>query len=208
MSSNSGATSPITGAGYKIHVIGNSAVGKSSIINRYMKDSFNTDFITTVGVDYSFKDITIDGQNVRVEVTDTAGQERYRAIAKAYLRNLDGILIVFDVTIMSSFKDIRMWMKQIEENSPEGVPKVLVGNKVDLPERQVTKEEAENFAESVEIPYIEVSAKENININETFEKIARLIMKKKSEPVKEENEKQEAEIVEIGKKTKEDKKCC
>ena len=112
----------------------------------------------------------IEGKIIKVQIWDTAGHERFRSITYSYYRGANAIIIVFDITDKKSFLSITEWLKQIEKHAKENVFKFLVGNKSDLAEeRKVTFEEAKEYADKHDLPYIETSAKEGININELFE---------------------------------------
>ena len=133
----------------KILIIGEGAVGKSCLLLRYTDDSFENIFMPTVGVDYKTKIIDIDNTRVKLQIWDTAGQEKFRAITKAYYRGAHGILIVFDISRRDTFNQITEWINSIKEVD-QTIDLIIVGNKCDL-EREVTKEEDEEFANQDEI---------------------------------------------------------
>ena len=155
---------------FKVLLLGDSDVGKSSLILRYTEETFNSKLVNSIGVDFKMKKKEIDGKIIKVQIWDTAGHERFRSITYSYYRGANAIIIVFDITDKKSFLSITEWLKQIEKHAKENVFKFLVGNKSDLAEeRKVTFEEAKEYADKHDLPYIETSAKEGININELFE---------------------------------------
>ena len=154
-------------------VIGESKVGKTSLIKRYTQDKFAGIYLTTVGVDFQDKVIQINDKKIRLQIWDTAGQERFRNIAKNYFHSSDGFLLVYDITDLNSLNSLNYWIEQIKANAPENTKSVLVGNKSDLEkERKVSKEEGEEFAKKHNIKFYESSAKEGFNVNEIFEYLA------------------------------------
>lgn len=154
----------------KILVIGESAVGKSALLLRYIDNTFTQTFMTTIGVDFKNKVIDIEGNVVKLQIWDTAGQEKFRAITKAYYRGAHGILVVFDISNLESFHRTNIWLDSIRNESSD-IEVMLIGNKADL-ERKVSEEEARGLAEKYEIPYYETSAKEDKGVTEAFEKLA------------------------------------
>ena len=155
---------------FKVLLLGDSDVGKSSLILRYTEETFNSKLVNSIGVDFKMKKKEIDGKVIKVQIWDTAGHERFRAITYSYYRGANAIIIVFDLSDKKSFISITEWLKQIEKHAKENVFKFLVGNKSDLvEERKVTFKEAKDYADEHDLPYIETSAKEGININELFE---------------------------------------
>ena len=155
---------------FKVLLLGDSDVGKSSLILRYTEETFNSKLVNSIGVDFKMKKKEIDGKIIKVQIWDTAGHERFRSITYSYYRGANAIIIVFDLSDKKSFISITEWLKQIEKHAKENVFKFLVGNKSDLvDERQVSYEEAKQYADEHDLPYIETSAKEGININELFD---------------------------------------
>ena len=158
---------------FKIMVIGESKVGKTSLIKRYTQDKFAGIYLTTVGVDFQDKVIQIEDKKIRLQIWDTAGQERFRNIAKNYFHSSDGFLLVYDITDLNSLNSLNYWIEQIKANAPENTKRIIVGNKSDLEnERKVSKEEGEEFAKKHNIKFYESSAKEGFNVNEVFEYLA------------------------------------
>lgn len=158
----------------KLLLIGDSSVGKSSLLLRFAEDSFSHTFISTIGVDFKTRTIDIDGEQVKLSIWDTAGQERFRTITAAYYRGANGIVLVYDITSESSFNSIRGWIRNIEEHASENVCKILVGNKADMEDRRVvTKEQGQQLASEFKIQFFETSAKADINVEEAFVSIAK-----------------------------------
>jgi len=164
----------------KLLLIGDSGVGKSCLLCRYSDDVFNSNFITTIGIDFKIRTIELDGAKIKLQIWDTAGQERFRTITQAYYRGAMGILLVYDVTDDKSFNNIRTWMRNIEQHANEQVVKILLGNKCDMPDKKmVTYEQGADLAKEFSIQFYETSAKTNVNVEEAFTAIARAIKDKK-----------------------------
>ncbi|KAK6101395.1 Uncharacterized protein BM_BM6601 [Brugia malayi] len=164
---------------FKLLIIGDSGVGKSSLLLRFADNTFSPNYITTIGVDFKIRTVTINGQRVKLQIWDTAGQERFRTITSTYYRGTHGVIVVYEVTSGDSFSNVKRWLHEIDTNC-ENVQKVLVGNKADDPERRVVLEvDARRFAETMKIPFFETSAKENINVEEMFNCITRLVLEAK-----------------------------
>ena len=162
---------------YKILLIGNSSVGKSSIFNRYVDNCYSDLSVSTIGVDFKIKTLKINNKIIKLQIWDTNGQERFKAITNSYYRNSHGIIVVFDITDRKSFTGLRNWLNDADRYS-ENTCKILVGNKSDLHDnREVTYEEAKEFADAKELIYIEVSAKKTINIDSIFETLTTDLVK-------------------------------
>ncbi|KAL9048567.1 MAG: hypothetical protein Q9162_007651 [Coniocarpon cinnabarinum] len=163
----------------KLLLIGDSGVGKSCCLLRFSEDSFTPSFITTIGIDFKIRTIELDGKRVKLQIWDTAGQERFRTITTAYYRGAMGILLVYDVTDERSFQNIRQWFSNVEQHATEGVNKILIGNKCDWEEkRAVSTEDGQALANELGIPFMEVSAKSNINVENAFFQLASAIKKR------------------------------
>ena len=189
---------------YKIMVLGESKVGKTSLIKRYTKDQFGGVYLTTVGMDFQDKIIEIEDKKVRLQVWDTAGQERFRNVTKSYFQSSQGLLVVYDITDKESFEKINFWMENIKKNAPENVKLILVGNKCDLAnERKVTIEDGENKARNYNIKFFESSAKDGTNVNELFFYLANEIYQ--DEKTKGKDNKK---TMQLNANQKEKKKCC
>ena len=151
---------------YKLIVIGDSETGKSSLSQRIAIDSFNPTHRRTIGVEFLSREIKISGKIIKLQIWDTAGSDRYRSITKAYYKGSKIIFLVYDVTNLNSFKNIKNWMKDIEDFKKEKVYIVLVGNKCDSLDRVITEEEGINLAKEYKIDFFETSAKNYKNIFE------------------------------------------
>ncbi|KAI5845631.1 ras family-domain-containing protein [Morchella snyderi] len=163
----------------KLLLIGDSGVGKSCCLLRFSEDSFTPSFITTIGIDFKIRTIELDGKRVKLQIWDTAGQERFRTITTAYYRGAMGILLVYDVTDERSFDNIRTWFSNVEQHATEGVNKILIGNKCDWEEKRVVStERGQQLADELGIPFMEVSAKSNINVEKAFFELAADIKKR------------------------------
>lgn len=168
----------------KILTIGESAVGKTCILLRFTDNKFMKNHLTTIGIDYKSKTIKVKNMSVKLKIWDTAGQERFRNITQQYYKGADGILLVYDITDRNSFEKVREWMKQIQSNtSKEKVGLILVGNKCDLEERQVSTEEGQALAKEFGILFSETSAYKDVNVNECFENLVSEIISKKEPDV-------------------------
>ena len=157
---------------FYIITLGNSGVGKTSIINRYIKNEFEENKEATLGIKYSYKEIKFNNKDkIILKLMDTAGQERFKALTKSYFKNVDAVLFVFSMDDKDSFETIKDWMELFKNNnSKEDIPKYLVGNKSDL-NMNVEQYLIDEFIKENNIPYMSTSAKENKNIDELFEEI-------------------------------------
>jgi Ras-related protein Rab-1A len=162
---------------FKILLVGNSSVGKSSLFLRFVDDIWNETFVPTIGVDFKIKTIEVEKKNVKLQIWDTAGEERFRTIISSYYKGAHGILLMFDVTDYDSFESLENWLIEIEKNANKSVIKLLIGNKIDLEEnRKVSYNQAKDFADSNGIQYIETSVKLNTNVNQAFWEIGKELM--------------------------------
>ena len=190
---------------FKILLLGDSSVGKTCFLKRYIDDTFQDVYLSTIGFDYKYKCITLkEGKNIKLQIWDTAGQERFRTIAKSYYKGAHGIILMYDVTDQKSFDSIKKWLEQIKEEAPNKVSVLLVANKIDIEKRIITKEDGENIAKSYDLDIYESSAKDNINVSEAFEDLAEKI-NAKYKIMKERGKKLEENVPEM---TKSKKKCC
>ena len=154
-------------------MIGDQAVGKTALLVRYADDDFQEVLLPTIGIDFKIKTIELKGKVVKLQIWDTAGQERFRTITQAYYRGAMGILLIYDVTNTKSWSNVRNWVRNIEGNAPQTVNKILVGNKCDLGSlRQVSTQQGEQLAREYDMKFFETSARQNVNVQETFLKLA------------------------------------
>ena len=163
----------------RVVLLGDSSVGKTAFLNRYFKNTFNENFLSTIGIDDETTFIKVNNDLYKLTVWDTAGQERFRALPKKYYQNADGILLLFDVTNPESFSNIKSWMKDINENTNKSANSsggadssltiYLLGNKVDMTEKRViSKQKADTEAAALGMKYFEISCKLNLNIPEVM----------------------------------------
>jgi len=154
---------------FKLLLIGDSGVGKSCLLLRFADHTYTESYISTIGVDFKIRTIDLDGKTIKLQIWDTAGQERFRTITSSYYRGAHGIIVVYDVTDMESFNNVKQWLAEIERYACEGVNKLLVGNKCDLVQKKVVDYEmAKAFADSLDIPFLETSAKNATNVKKAF----------------------------------------
>jgi len=197
---------------FKLLIIGDSGVGKSSLLVRFADNHFSGNYITTIGVDFKIRTIEIQGERVKLQIWDTAGQERFRTITSTYYRGTHGVIVVYDVTSGESFANVKRWLHEIDQNC-DVVNRILVGNKNDDPERKVVlTEDARRFADQMGIQLFETSAKDNINVEEMFRAITQLVLKSKKDQ-KDRLDDHKGERVKLdGKrptsKTSKNSKCC
>ena len=157
---------------FKLLLIGDSGVGKSCLLLRFADDTYTESYISTIGVDFKIKNVEQDSKNIKLQIWDTAGQERFRTITSSYYRGAHGIIIVYDITDMESFNNVKTWLQEIEKFASDNVNKLLVGNKSDLTsQRQVDTAVAKEFADSLGIPFVETSAKTSTNVEQAFKKM-------------------------------------
>ncbi|EDO08297.2 GTP-binding protein Rab1_ypt1 [Babesia bovis T2Bo] len=162
---------------FKLVLIGDSGVGKSCVLLRFADDTFTDSYITTIGVDFRFRTIEVEGRRVKLQIWDTAGQERFRTITSAYYRGADAIIIVFDITDKLSFENVPSWLQEVEKFAPDGIHKLLIGNKSDQAQaRDVDPSEIQEFSELHSTPYVEISAKSGSNVEEAFVSVARRLV--------------------------------
>jgi len=166
---------------FKLLIIGDSGVGKSSLLVRFADNHFSGNYITTIGVDFKIRTIELHGEKVKLQIWDTAGQERFRTITSTYYRGTHGVIVVYDVTSGESFANVKRWLHEIDANC-DVVNRILVGNKNDDPERKVVlTEDARRFADQMGIRLFETSAKDNINVEEMFRAVTELVLKSKKD---------------------------
>ena len=163
----------------KIITLGDSRVGKTSLIIKYIDNKFTGNYVTTMGFDIKNKQLTLkDGTEAKLMVFDTAGQERFRSLAENYIKKANGVLLVYDISERVSFQNIENWIESIKENC-NGIPTILIGNKSDLnDERKVSFEEGNQKAEEFGCPFYETSCKNGDNVNKCFIELAELVYEK------------------------------
>ena len=154
---------------YKILLLGDSTVGKTCFLLRYVDDSFLDLHMATIGLDYRLKTLILEEQKiVKVQLWDTAGQDKFRAITRNYYKGANGIILIFDVTNVKSYENIKKWINEIKEEISEKVAIVLIGNKIDnVQERKISKEQGDKLASEIGVKFFETSAKTGEGINES-----------------------------------------
>ena len=169
----------------RIVLVGDTSVGKSSLLVRFADDRFDGNYVITIGVEYREKVVqlaappSVAGKSILLSVWDTAGQERFRTITPAYYRRALGVIIVFDLTNRKSFDSVEEWLGSLRDHGDPDVVKVLVGNKLDLEgKRKIKKEEGQRLAEKHNMTYVEVSAKEGVGVDQVFETLTTVIASK------------------------------
>lgn len=154
---------------FKIVLIGDSAVGKSQLLNRFARNEFFFDSKATIGVEFQTRTMTIDNKIIKAQIWDTAGQERYRAVTSSYYRGAVGALLVYDISKRITFEHVDRWLDELRSHSDANIFIMLVGNKSDLKDaRQVTTEEATEFAQRQGVALMETSALESTNVESAF----------------------------------------
>ena len=163
----------------KYIIIGDAAVGKSNLLLRYVHGQFKPEYQLTIGVEFGAKNIEISSKTFRIQIWDTAGQENFRSITRAYYKNSVCALVVYDISSRDSFNNVMSWIEDCKNQSPKTIFIVLVGNKSDLEDkRQVTYEEGKELADKNELLFFESSAKEGTNVEDIFVNSAKEIAKK------------------------------
>ena len=160
-----------------LSILGETKVGKTSICKVFMGIEFNSDTLATIGIEKLYKEMTMsDGNVIKIKLWDTAGQERFRSITLGTIKSSKGVIVVFDVSDEKSFKNLNYWIEQIQ-NENDKMPIVLFGNKCDLEKREVSFEQAKEYADTKQISYFETSAKTKQGLDEGFKKLAEIAYK-------------------------------
>ena len=164
---------------FKFIVIGSSGVGKTAICQRLVDDTFYEETPSTIGVEYRSTAVEIDGNAIKLQIWDTAGQEKFASIAKSYFRQAVGVILVFDITDRQSFNDLSKWLSDVRSLCDPNAAVTLIGNKLDLSSsRKISVSEAQQFATHNQLEYLEVSAKGGDNITEAFQRAAKAVYEK------------------------------
>ncbi|XP_047452202.1 EF-hand calcium-binding domain-containing protein 4B isoform X2 [Mugil cephalus] len=186
---------------FKIVLVGNSSVGKTSLLRRFCDDSFHPGTSATVGIDYSVKTIAVDNSQVALQMWDTAGQERYRSITKQFFRKADGVVVMYDITDDQTFTAVRQWLTSVKEGAGEDIPIMLLGNKTDKEiERTVQKGVGERLAKDCQMTFYECSACSGHNVVESMIHLARIL--------KEQEDREKEKTVRLVSVPSEKKKSC
>ncbi|EAY11403.1 GTP-binding protein YPTM1, putative [Trichomonas vaginalis G3] len=164
---------------YKILIIGDSAVGKSSILLQFSDQTFSDNYVSTIGVDFKIRTLDVDGKQVKLQIWDTAGQERFQSIVSNYYHGSHAIALVYDITDRKSFENLRKWVSDVDRLANKQVCRIIVGNKTDLSDkRAVRRDEGQAFADSLGVPFIETSAKTANNIQQLFIQMCQAVSRK------------------------------
>ncbi|KAI9471217.1 Rab GTPase ypt31 [Coemansia sp. RSA 989] len=157
---------------FKIVLIGDSGVGKSNLLSRFTRNEFNLESKSTIGVEFATRSIQVDGKVIKAQIWDTAGQERYRAITSAYYRGAVGALLVYDIAKHPTYENVSRWLKELRDHADSNIVIMLVGNKSDLRHlRAVPTDEAKQFAAENGLFFIETSALDSSNVEQSFQQI-------------------------------------
>lgn len=161
---------------FKILLVGNSGIGKSCLLSRFIDNQYIDKYVFTVGVDFKIKNMTIDNKTCKIQLWDTAGQDKFRTITSSYYRGSHGILLVYDTTDLESFKSLDYWLSELDRCVRSDTIKILVGTKSDLiTEKKVDTNTAYEFAKKHGMEYFEVSSKSGKNVNETIYELCKKI---------------------------------
>ena len=199
---------------FKLVLIGDSGVGKTNILSRYICNEFSHTTKSTVGVEFGSKIINKNGKLIKIQIWDTAGQERYKSITSAYYKGAKGAIVVYDITRKETFTNIDKWIGELKTCGNENVFILLIGNKMDLKdERQVSEEEVSQKSEELKIAYCETSALEGYNIDYAFDTVVEQVTKKNNEDNNNEirsEDKSKGLVLDTGlnKEENTDTKCC
>ena len=197
----------------KVVLVGDSGVGKTNIMSKYLKNQFREDSKATVGVEFGSKQFSVEGHQIKAQIWDTAGQERYKAITSAYYKGAKGAFIVYDITRKNTFETVNKWASDITAAADKKITLILIGNKNDLEDqRQVTKEVGEEKAKELGLAFMETSACSGENLDKAFQMMINEIYKKYQEDVVGETQEstvQQGKDITLDKtKGKQKKKCC
>jgi small GTP-binding protein len=165
---------------FKIILIGAGAVGKTSLVKRFVDDSFDTSYNVTIGVDFLSKDVEVDGKETKLTIWDVGGQDRFKFMRSRFYDGAHGALLIFDLSRADTYNEIKKWLSEFRAHAGDDVPFILIGNKVDLIEdigEVVEREKANAYAESEGSIYIDTSAKTGENVEDAFVRLTRFLIK-------------------------------
>ncbi|KAG9273067.1 hypothetical protein AMEX_G12162 [Astyanax mexicanus] len=186
---------------FKIVLVGNSSVGKTSLLRRFCDDCFCPGTSATVGIDYSVKTLVVDNSQVALQMWDTAGQERYRSITKQFFRKADGVVVMYDITSEQTFTAVRSWLASVQEGAGEDIPVMLLGNKTDLEgQREIQFKAGEKLAKDSQLIFFECSAFSGHNVTESMVQLARIL--------KEQEDREKEKTVILADSPSKKKSCC
>ncbi|CAD8198262.1 unnamed protein product [Paramecium pentaurelia] len=159
----------------KFLIIGSAQVGKTNLLTRFIDNVYSESHLTTVGVDFKFKEMKVNGKIMKMQIWDTAGQEKFRTLTQNYYKYAHGVLLVYAIDDIQSFKEITFWMNSLKQHGKTDLAIILIANKCDLEEkRTISKQQGEDLANQLAIEYFETSAKTGKNVNEVFQRLADL----------------------------------
>ena len=194
---------------FKLILIGDSCVGKSNILLKYLKNEFDPNSRATVGVEFGTKNIFLNNKKIKIQIWDTAGEERYRSITSAYYKGAKGALIVYDITKKSSFNNIDKWISDLKLNGDKNICIIILGNKSDLEDkREVNKEEGIKKSEMYKTAFLETSALNGDNINKAFDELIEQIIQNNQNFFGENSKKEIDKGVSLNDSKSDDKKKC
>ena len=196
---------------FKLILIGDSCVGKSNILLKYLKNEFDPNSRATVGVEFGTKNIIINNKKIKIQIWDTAGQERYRSITSAYYKGAKGALIVYDITRKCTFDNIDKWISDLKLNGDKNICIVILGNKSDLDDkREVSKGDGIKKSEMYKTAFLETSALNGDNIGKAFDEIIEQIIQNNKSFFEDNNKKEMDKGVNLNESNKDNdkKKCC
>jgi Ras-related protein Rab-4B len=168
---------------FKFIVIGDTAVGKSCLLHRFIDNKFKKESTHTIGVEFGSKIVEVGGRNVKLQIWDTAGQERFRSVTRSYYRGAAGAILVYDITSRETYNHVASWLSDARSLANKDISIILVGNKADLPNREVTFLEASRFAQENDLMFLETSALSGEGVEGVFFQCARSILSKISSGV-------------------------
>ena len=198
-------------------IIGDSCVGKTSLLTRYTTGTFKEEYIATVGIDYYTKNETINDKIISIKLWDTVGQERYKALTQNFFKNAEGVMVVYDITKVDSFDNLKFWINSIKQNMENKniiIPVIIIGNKVDMEDmREISNENAENFAKENNYKYFETSAKTGEGIDNAVRELVNQVLNHSNNNLDEQKESRKNSIQlndekKEKKEKKKKKKCC